>query len=217
MMRTTDRPIGKVQAQDLQRDVAMDLRKMKAEMSKIGALEFSELKRFPHAIGEPVCLLHTEEAPALTIPLEGGTFYTGELPELFEVFGYRFGGSAGSFKVPDLRGVVLKGWNHGKASGIYDKEAVTRTNRGDGTTGDHVGTLQEDRLQKLTGGMYITEWSDYWSGVFSGSYLYGARRDGSKASGTWLSFDSSKVARSGLQTNDSNMSVLWVTRYTWKE
>lgn len=29
MMKTTDRPIGKVQAQDLQRDVAMDLRKVK--------------------------------------------------------------------------------------------------------------------------------------------------------------------------------------------
>ncbi len=30
MMKTTDRPIGKVQAQDLQRDVAMDLRKIQS-------------------------------------------------------------------------------------------------------------------------------------------------------------------------------------------
>jgi hypothetical protein len=48
------------------------------------------------------------------------------------------------FKIPDTRGYFLRGWDHG--AGI-DPDAATRTDRGDGTTGDHVGTKQADEFE----------------------------------------------------------------------
>lgn len=49
------------------------------------------------------------------------------------------------FKVPNPRGRVIRVWDHG--AGV-DPDAASRTDRGDGTTGDHPGTKQED-LNKL--------------------------------------------------------------------
>ena len=45
---------------------------------------------------------------------------------------------------PDYRGYFLRGWDQG--SGI-DPDAGTRTDRGDGTTGDEVGTIQADEFE----------------------------------------------------------------------
>ena len=42
-------------------------------------------------------------------------------------------------KVPDLRGQFIRGWDHTAAT---DPGAASRTDRGDGTTGDYVGTKQ---------------------------------------------------------------------------
>lgn len=82
------------------------------------------------------------------------TTYAG----LFAVIGTTYGyADAATFKIPDYRGRFLRGWNHSKASGLYDPDAASRTDRGDGTTGDHVGTEQDDenknhRHTYITGG-----------------------------------------------------------------
>jgi microcystin-dependent protein len=67
---------------------------------------------------------------------------------LFGIIGTAYGAADPStFKVPDMRGQFIRGWSHG--SGV-DPDAATRTNRGDGTAGDHVGTKQIDALRTHT-------------------------------------------------------------------
>jgi len=46
---------------------------------------------------------------------------------------------ADHFYLPDYRGRFLRGWDHGAGN---DPDAATRTDRGDTTTGDNVGTKQ---------------------------------------------------------------------------
>ena len=59
--------------------------------------------------------------------------------DLYAVIAGFYGSNSTKFKVPDLRGYFLRGWSHGSGR---DPDAASRTNRGDGTTGDNVGTVQ---------------------------------------------------------------------------
>jgi microcystin-dependent protein len=63
--------------------------------------------------------------------------------DLFAVVGYKFGGSGANFNLPDLRGRFVRGSNNG--AGV-DPDAASRTDRGDGVTGDQVGTRQAAAL-----------------------------------------------------------------------
>jgi microcystin-dependent protein len=67
------------------------------------------------------------------------TTYAG----LFALIGTKYGTGDGSttFNVPDFRGYFLRGQNDGSGN---DPNASTRTNSGNGTTGDAVGTKQDD-------------------------------------------------------------------------
>ena len=53
--------------------------------------------------------------------------------------GYGVGDGSNTFNLPSLRGKFLRGWANGSAN---DPDRATRTDRGDGTTGDNVGTQQ---------------------------------------------------------------------------
>jgi len=69
-----------------------------------------------------------------------GTLYpTATYPNLFAYLGYSFGGAGANFNVPDWRGQFLRFQDMG--AGV-DPDAGSRTNRGDGTTGDNPGTFQ---------------------------------------------------------------------------
>jgi microcystin-dependent protein len=59
---------------------------------------------------------------------------------------YAYGGlvSGGTFFLPDLRGRFIRGWDHGAG---LDPDAASRTDRGDTTTGDNVGTKQADQFR----------------------------------------------------------------------
>jgi microcystin-dependent protein len=71
---------------------------------------------------------------------DGSTKNISAYPNLFNVIKATYGGDGiNTFKVPDLRGAFARGWDHGRG---LDPSASTRTNRGDGTTGDHVGTWE---------------------------------------------------------------------------
>jgi microcystin-dependent protein len=62
--------------------------------------------------------------------------------DLFAVIGEDYGNGDGSttFNLPDYRGTFLRGWD---SSSGTDPDASNRTDRGDGTTGDNVGTKQD--------------------------------------------------------------------------
>ena len=57
------------------------------------------------------------------------------------------------WKMPDWRGSFIRFWDDGRG---LDPDAASRTNRGDGTTGDHVGTYQTDSLQEHRHDLYFT-------------------------------------------------------------
>jgi len=64
---------------------------------------------------------------------------------LFAVIGVTYGSASGTtFNLPDSRGEFIRGWAHGSAN---DPDRANRTNRGDGTTGDVVGSKQLDQFQ----------------------------------------------------------------------
>ncbi|MBU2926978.1 phage tail protein [Winogradskyella psychrotolerans] len=69
--------------------------------------------------------------------------------DLFTVLGVTYGEGNGSttFNLPDYRGKFLRG--HDAAAG-NDPNALTRNNRGDGTTGDAVGTQQDNAFTDHT-------------------------------------------------------------------
>lgn len=48
-------------------------------------------------------------APEGYLPCDGSTYSQAEYPELYAMIGNKFGGPAGSFNVPDLRGQFLRG------------------------------------------------------------------------------------------------------------
>lgn len=73
-----------------------------------------------------------------TLECDGSLKTITSYPRLFNVIGTKYGGNGvTTFALPDLRGTFPRGWDHGRG---LDPDASTRTNRGDGTTGDHVGT-----------------------------------------------------------------------------
>jgi hypothetical protein len=65
---------------------------------------------------------------------------------LFALIGVQFGDGDGSttYNLPDWRGKFVRGWDHGAGN---DPNAASRTDRGDGTGGDNVGTEQADAFQ----------------------------------------------------------------------
>jgi hypothetical protein len=84
--------------------------------------------------------------PAGWLETDGSTVSRSTYASLFEVIGTIYGAGNGSttFKLPDYRGYFLRSWSHG--SGV-DPDAASRSNRGDGTTGDNIGTIQGFQLQ----------------------------------------------------------------------
>lgn len=72
-----------------------------------------------------------------------------------------YGETATEFNLPDDRGLSPRWWDHG--AGV-DPDAATRADRGDGTTGDHVGTTQQDALQG--------HWHDVDHGASTGGSKY---------------------------------------------
>ena len=84
--------------------------------------------------------------PTATIPTgwlecDGSAVSRTTYASLYAVIGTAYGVGDGSttFNLPDYQGEFLRG--HDDGAGV-DPDAASRTNRGDGTTGDNVGTKQ---------------------------------------------------------------------------
>jgi hypothetical protein len=76
---------------------------------------------------------------------DGTSFLVATFPALHAYLGDAYGGDGGTnFNVPDYRGNFLRGQDSG--AGV-DPDAGTRTDRGDGTTGDNPGTRQAFEVQ----------------------------------------------------------------------
>lgn len=108
----------------------------------------------PVAQGVPtgtIAWFTTETAPTGWSHANGGELSrTGEA-NLFAVIGTMYGNGDGSttFNKPKINGRVIRGWDDGEEVEPA-ADAAARTDRGDGTTGDHVGTNQADAFESHT-------------------------------------------------------------------
>jgi microcystin-dependent protein len=83
------------------------------------------------------------DPPENFLTCDGSSQNAVTFADLFAVLGYKFGGSGANFNLPDLRGEFIRGTDNGRTA---DPDAAARTDRGDGTTGDQVGTKQAQAL-----------------------------------------------------------------------
>lgn len=88
----------------------------------------------------------TGTAPTGWLECDGAAVSRTTYARLFAVIADTYGVGDGSttFNLPDLRGQFVRGWDNG--AGV-DPDAASRTDRGDGTTGDNVGTLQDEEFK----------------------------------------------------------------------
>lgn len=108
------------------------------------------LKRWSDTMPVGTCSLWlTDTPPAQHMIAYGQAVSRTVYPELFAVFGTMYGEGDGStsFNLPGPQGLFPRFTDNG--AGV-DPDAETRTDRGDGTTGDEVGTKQEDEFKSHT-------------------------------------------------------------------
>ncbi len=78
--------------------------------------------------------------PAGYLECDGASVLRSEFNDLFLVLGITYGNVDGAtFNLPDLRGEFIRGFDNTAGN---DPDSGSRTDRGDGTTGDNVGTKQ---------------------------------------------------------------------------
>lgn len=140
-------------------------------------------------------------APTGYLKANGASLSTTTYAALFSAIGYTFGGSGGSFNVPDLRGEFPRGWDDGR--GV--------------DSGRSFGSSQLDQMQQITGTAGATIWGRR-SGttVQSGALALtnGPQNNfaGTSVSSTFasLSMDSanSPGARTGAETRSRNIALL---------
>lgn len=87
-----------------------------------------------------------DSVPAGWLECDGDAVSRTTYADLFAAIGTDYGSGDGSttFNIPDFRGAFIRGWDHGAGT---DPDASSRADRGDGTTGDNVGTKQADKIE----------------------------------------------------------------------
>lgn len=100
-------------------------------MAIVGDITSNELKDYYYI---PPSTIFPYAGTAVTTPdgwlfCDGSTYGTATYPDLFAVIGYSYGGSGGSFSVPDLRGRVIAGRDIDNGSGTAGRLS-TITNQG---------------------------------------------------------------------------------------
>ena len=88
----------------------------------------------------------TATSPTGWLECDGSAVSRTTYAKLFALIGETYGNGDGSttFNLPDMRGEFPRGWDNGAGN---DPDAASRTDRGDGTTGDNVGTKQGHALE----------------------------------------------------------------------
>jgi microcystin-dependent protein len=116
------------------------------------------------------------DIPTGYLVCDGAAVSRATYADLFALIGvgYGPGDASTTFNLPDYRGWFLRGQD--EAAGV-DPDAAIRTDRGDGTTGDNVGTKQgHDFLSHAHGGIPALA-NNNQSGSVSGSRQLGGVTD----------------------------------------
>lgn len=138
-------------------------------------------------------------APTGYLECNGAAVSRTTYAALFAAIGDDYGPGDGTttFNLPDLRGEFIRGWDHGRG---VDPDAASRTNRGDGTTGDAVGTKQADQFEAHTHGQ------NYWPN--SG----GLDVNGTDGTGTPTDSGLNTQSTGGNETRPRNVNLLVIIK-----
>jgi hypothetical protein len=90
-----------------------------------------------------------EVPPAGYLECDGNEIFRSDYPALFAAISTAFGmgDGASTFRVPDLRGLFVRGWSHDSPFGLDPDRASRATLYPGGATGDHVGSFQYDLIR----------------------------------------------------------------------
>lgn len=140
--------------------------------------------------------------PSGFLECDGSAISRTTYSDLFSVISteYGVGDGATTFNIPDLRGYFLRGWDHG--AGV-DPDAATRTDRGDGTTGDNNGTLQGYDMEQHDHDV------DYNNGGFAAGGGAASYLDISGLTRTTTTYPTS----GGNETRPININVMFCIKY----
>lgn len=133
-------------------------------------------------------------APTGYLECDGSSVSRTVYADLFSALGVVYGSVDGSsFSLPDYRGEFLRGFDNTAGN---DPDAASRTDRGDGTTGDAVGTKQADELAAHTHGGIPSIASNGSSGASPDARQLGA----------------STTSTGGNETRPRNVGVMWIIK-----
>ena len=134
-----------------------------------------------------------------------GTSYasTGMYGKLSQVIGYAWGNDGGKFRVPDLRGMFIRGVDD--AAGIdEDKTSRTASNTG-GNTGNAVGSKQLENFKAHTHAASSSSAGahthSYWDMYHHDSYDDAANTDGANGNGTGKKDTAETTSSDGAHTH----------------
>ena len=167
--------------------------------------ELNQLEAYYNSAWQPigfspgdVKLWFTETAPTGWLELDGVDKSRSAHAALFAVWGTTFGVGNGltTFGIPDMRGQFVRGWDHGAGT---DPDAASRTDRGDGTTGDRVGTGQADEFKEHT-----------HSGKFA---ILGIFNDGGSGGASRITADQTVGNTGGNETRGKNVAAMFCVKF----
>ena len=98
-------------------------------------------------------ILHmTENVPSGYLIADGSAYSRQQYKRLYSLIGVMYGDGDGysTFNIPDMRGYFPRFQDDGAGR---DPDASSRTDRGDGTIGDNVGTTQDSEFASHTHSM----------------------------------------------------------------
>jgi len=159
--------------------------------------------------------LETLPADSNWLECNGAELAIADYQDLYEAIGNAFGLAASptDFKLPDLRGTFLRGWDHARGK---DPDADTRTG------GDHVGSTQGDVMKKHShpiggavgtagGGTGVVD-CQAWDNSYYNYYTADFERTSDKNLGILDDHAQTGPAR-GNETRPANTSVLYAIKW----
>lgn len=108
------------------------------------------------------------------------------------------------YALPDAQGEFIRIWDHGAGR---DPDAATRTDRGDGTTGDNVGTKQNSAFEDHTHGLQGRP------GGSAGQYNMQIVNDTNTAIGSADDTLTSRTGAASTETRSRNTNRMMIIKY----
>ncbi len=155
---------------------------------------------------------------------------TGVYEKLYQAIGTGWGDDGGKFKIPDLRGVFLRGINNGRTDGYKDPDVMSRLTLNGGNSGDKVGSFQDDATSRPnakfttnTTGKHTHTVTDYYFQERSNDWLSGGSDSPGNGTGnntsasrttTEVGDHSHEITGGGdLETRPVNAGVNFIIKY----